>query len=477
VIFTSFEYAGFVAVVVALNWALPRRFRPPLLLVASYVFYATWSIPAITVLASISAITYGSGLAIPRLEGRVRTALTAFAVVCAAGTLGAFKVIEALGFESSERLPGIGAELIVPVGLSFFAFQAISYVVDINRKVIEPTRSPIDVALFLAFFPHLLAGPIVRAAKLIPAFHSTTRWPQADRTQEACELILVGVFKKVALADPVFAQIGTALTDPQSAGRANALMAQVMLLVAAYLDITAYVDIARGTAKLLGIDMQRNALYPLTKTRGYGDFWRRWQLTIMGWFRDYVYRPLRGARPSNLRENLALFGTFFTLGVWHGFNAGWLVWGVASGLIIVAERELQSRRAAKRRKQTLAARKARDRSMLPREPSAAFSHITGLLLVLATFPLVSATSIAGAFDQYRALFSADPAPFDWDLLLMGLVGIAGVIVLDRREERREARAGKTDPIGIARALAFGAMVAAVIVFSGPTPKTFLYFAF
>ncbi|WP_421118968.1 MBOAT family O-acyltransferase [Aquihabitans daechungensis] len=476
-IFTSLEFAGFVALVVILNWLLPKPYRPALLLVGSYLFYATWSVPAISVLFAITVITYFSALAIPKLEGGARTALTTFAVLCAAGTLVAFKAIEALGFQNSDNLPGIGAKLVVPVGLSFFAFQAISYVVDVNKRTVEPTRSPIDVALYLAFFPHLLAGPIVRAAKLIPAFHAVSRWPEANRTQEGLELILVGVFKKVALADPVFAQIGTALTDPQAAGRANALMAQVMLLVAAYLDITAYVDIARGVAKLLGIDMQRNALYPLTKTRGYGDFWRRWQLTIMMWFRDYIFRPLRGTGRQEWREDAALFGTFFALGIWHGFTAGWFLWGIASGLIIVTERRLQSRRAKKRRAQTVAARQARKRSMLPKDPPAWRSHVIGLLLVLATFPLVSAPSLSGAFDQYKALFTADPEPFHWNLLLMGLVAIAGVIVLDRREERREARAGKSDPMVLPRALAFGAMVAAIIVFSGPTPKTFLYFAF
>lgn len=476
-IFTSFEYFGFLAVVVILNWALPRHLRPPLLLVASYAFYATWSVPGLAVLATITVVVYLSGLAIPRLEGSKRTALTGAAVVCAAGTLVAFKVIEALGFESSDSIPGIGAKLIVPVGLSFFAFQGISYVIDIHRRDLEPSRSPIDVALFLAFFPHLLAGPIVRADRLIPAFRGTRRRPEPERTREAVELIVVGVFKKVALADPLFAQIGTALTEPEAAGRSNAVLAHALLLAAAYLDITAYVDIARGTAKLLGIDMQRNALYPLTKTRGYGDFWRRWQLTIMMWFRDYVFRPLRGSGRQAWREDLALFGTFFALGVWHGFYAGWLLWGLVSGLIIVAERRLQSRRAARRRAQTLAARRARDRSMLPRPPSRVRSHVIGLVLVMLTFPLVAVSSVADALDQYGAIVTAGPAPIRWDMVLMGMVAIAGVVVLDRREERREAKALRSDPVGATRALAFGLMVTAIIVFSGPTPTTFLYFAF
>jgi len=475
VIFTSFEYAAFAVIVVTLNWLLPVRARPALLLVASFAFYAFWSVPALGILAAICALTYGTGRALPHLHGRSRVLLTGFTVVVAAGSLSVFKLLEAIGIDKADT--GLAAKFIVPVGLSFFSFQAISYVLDVHRGEIEPSHSIIDVSLYLSFFPHLLAGPIVRAKKLIPAFHGTPRIPNTVQWAEAAELVLVGTFKKVALADPILLLCVTPFGKPESLGPLHVLVFGTAVLVGAYFDVTGYIDIARGSAKFLGIDMQRNSLTPLTRSTGYADFWRRWQLTVMMWFRDYVYKPLRGDGRHAAREHLALFGTFFTLGIWHGFTVGWALWGVASGLIIIAERTLQTRRAAKRRAQTLRARKARNRSMLPKPPNQWVSLAIALLLVMATFPLVAAGSWADTRAMYAALGRFGGSTPSVDLVWMTVLGIIGVVVIDGRERRREAVAGSRDPVTLARVVAFGVMVTGIVVFSGPAPQTFLYFAF
>jgi D-alanyl-lipoteichoic acid acyltransferase DltB (MBOAT superfamily) len=475
VIFTSFEYAGFLLVVVALNWALPTRFRPPLLLAASFWFYASWSRPALAILVAVCGLTWSIGLAIPGQAGRARALLTATGVVVAGGSLGVFKLLEAVGVEAGDT--GLAAKFVVPVGLSFFSFQAISYLVDVHRGEIEPRRSVIDVSLYLSFFPHLLAGPIVRARKLIPAFHSTPRTPDRVQWAEAAELVLVGTFKKVAVADPLIGLCVDAVRHPGAIGPLHAVVALVGVLVGAYFDITGYIDIARGSAKFLGIDMQRNALMPLTRSTGYADFWRRWQLTVMMWFRDYVYRPLRGRTHHAMRDHLALFGTFFALGVWHGFTVGWALWGVASGLIIIAERARQTRRAARRRAQTRRARKARNKALLPKPPNPWVSLATALVLVMATFPLVIGKDLADIGRLYGALGRWHGTAPSADLLWMTGLAIVATIVLDGREQRREARAGRRDPVTVRRAVAFGVMVLGVIVFSGPAPQTFLYFAF
>lgn len=473
--FTSFEYAGFLLLVVVANWLLPVRWRPHLLLVASFAFYAAWSASAVAILAAVCLVAWGGGLLIPRLDGRARSVATGLAVTASASSLVAFKVAEAVGLD--DLGPGIAEQFVVPVGLSFFSFQAISYLIDVKRETIEPHRSLIDVSLFLAFFPHLLAGPIVRAKKLIPAFHGTPRTPDRVQWQEAVELCLVGVFKKVAIANPIFALCLGPATSPEDLGPAHGIVLLVAVLVAGYFDITGYIDIARGSAKFLGIDMQRNNLLPLLKSTGYADFWRRWQLTVMMWFRDYVFLPLRGARPSPAREHVALFGTFFVLGIWHGFSPGWALWGVASGIIIVVERTLQTRRAAARRAQTKAARAARSRAMLPRAPRPLVSLAIALALVMATFPLVAARSLADTAALYGSLLRFDGSGPEADLVWMTLLAIAALFAVDLREQRREARAGRPDPVTVPRSLAFGAMVAAVIVFSGPEPQTFVYFTF
>ena len=391
-LFTSLQYAGFLTVVVLAHWALPPRARPALLLVASYAFYASWDWRLLGLLGLATVVSWGTGRTLPGAADAKRRLLLALAVLTSVGVLTLFKVIEAItGAAGHGATADDNVGWVVPVGLSFFTFQAISYVVDIYRRELEPADSFVDVALYIAFFPHLLAVPIVRASKLIPAFHSIPRRPNPIQWAEGGELILVGVFKKVVLADPVIGHLATLAVDTRSVGTVNALIGSVAGVVAAYFDITAYVDIARGSAKLLGIDMQRNSLSPLLRSTGYADFWRRWQLTVMMWFRDYVYRPLRGDGRSGLRETAALFGSFAVLGVWHGLSVGWVVWGIVSGLIIVAERTIQSRGAAKRRAALVAARRAGRR---PRKPRANPRWVQDLT-VPGEAPRSRATSASG----------------------------------------------------------------------------------
>lgn len=473
--FASFEYAGFALVAVLVNWLLPVKLRPAWLLAASVAFYAAWSVPAVGILLAVCIVTWLGALFIARQEGTTRTVSTAVFVVLSASSLGVFKLLEAT---SIDRVgPGAAGRFIVPVGLSFFSFQAISYLVDVHRRELEPNRSVIDVSLYISFFPHLLAGPIVRARKLIPAFHATPRTPDRVQWAEAAELCLVGLFKKVALADPMIELAIVPLRDRADLGPVHVIVLLVTVLVGGYFDVTGYIDIARGSAKFLGIDMQRNSLMPLTKSTGYADFWRRWQLTVMMWFRDYIYRPLRANGRSATREHLALFGTFFVLGIWHGLTIGWVLWGAVSGVIIVIERTLQTRRAAKRREQTRRARKARSKAMLPKAPNEYVGLVTSLLLVMATFPLIAGSSVSDALDLYGALVRFGGTTPSADLLWMAAIGIIALVLVDRREARREAVAGRPDPVSPPRAVAFGLMIVAIIIMSGPAQRTFIYFSF
>lgn len=468
--FPTFEYAGFLAVVVALNWALPRRLRPLLLLLASWAFYLTWSVTATLILVAVSMITWAAGLVIAPRPGRDRLVLTIVATLLVLSALAVFKLTSAL---SVDRVGGGPAgRVLVPAGLSFFTLHAVSYLVDVHRRTIPPRRSPIDVAAYVSFFPHLLAGPVLRARSFIPSMHRTPRRPDLVRWAEGAELCLVGVFKKVAIADPLLAIVFRSFDDP-SLGGPHLVFLLATLLVAGYADVTGYIDIARGSAKFLGIDLPRNSLYPLTASSSYAEFWRRWQLTLMMWFRDYVYRPIRGVGRRRW-ELTALFVTFLTLGLWHGLSPGWILWGVASGLIVTTERVLQQRRAARRRAQTARAQRSRRRSLLPRPPNHAMRAAIALGLVALTFPLAVGEDLPTILRLYGAAGRLGTTGPTVDALVLAFLAVPAVLALDRREFRREARVGERDPAGFTRAIAYGVMVTAIVVMAGPDARTFLY---
>ncbi|MCU1357988.1 MAG: putative rane protein involved in D-alanine export [Acidimicrobiales bacterium] len=472
-VFNSLQYAGFLTAVLAVYWSLPRRARPVLLLVASYLFYASWGWHLLGLLALSTMVAWAVGRSLPTAHDARRRLLVACALLASVGVLSLFKVIQALTGGAS-----LGSkDWVIPVGLSFFTFQAISYVVDIYRRDLEPADTFVDVALYIAFFPHLLAGPVVRARKLIPAFHAVPQRPDRVKFTEGCELILFGLFKKVVLADPIAAQITTLAGTPRLIGTANGLIGCLTGIMAAYFDITAYIDIARGSAKLLGIDMQRNSLSPLLRSTGFADFWRRWQLTLMMWFRDYVYRPLRGDGRSAARETLALFGSFAVLGIWHGLSIGWVAWGTACGTIIVIERRIQSRGAARRRAALLAARREGRR---PRKPKANPKWVRLAItyaLVVITLPLISARRLGDITAVYRVFYAPNSTPLDWDLIWLAAMGLIALFALDGRERRREATAGTPDPLTYRRIAAFSLSVVAIIIFSGARTQPFIYFNF
>ncbi len=476
-IFNSFQYAAFLGLVLALYWLGPKRIRPTLLLVASYVFYASWNPILLTLLAGSTLVTWFASRSLPGAPDARRRVITTVAVLASVGVLAVFKAIEAFANQTTSGLDSGIAEGAVPIGLSFFTFQAISYVIDVYRRDLEPDHSFVDVALYIAFFPHLLAGPIVRASKLIPAFHATGRHPDQVQASEGAELILVGLFKKVALADPIIGAV-VAMNARGDVSAVNGVIALVAGVIGAYFDITGYVDMARGSAKLLGIDMQRNALYPLLRSTGYADFWRRWQLTVMMWFRDYVFLPIRGGRRAGpVRENVALFATFAVLGLWHGATPGWAIWGVVSGVIIVAERTLQTRRAAKRRAKIRAARRAGRRPPRPVAPARWKELLRTYLLVAVTLPLISSPSLDKALDGYLIFLHPSGGPVDRELIAFMVIAVISLLALDGRERRREAKAGRPDPVTPRRAVFFAIAVVGIVIFSGAQAQPFLYFAF
>lgn len=509
-VFNSFEYVGFLVAAVAAFWICPWAYRRHLLLVASIVFYGLWDWRLLGLLALTTVGTFYLGALIPRLPRKAaRTVALGYALALSLGVLVAFKVyayfiLDSIGEGSlSASVASPALELAVPVGLSYYTFMAASYVIDIYREEQKPTASLLDYALFVAFFPHLLAGPILRAKRLIPAIQHLPRRPDPTSTLEGLELLLTGFFKKIVLGDPLVASAlnliaGGADGTVGENGSLMSLLGLVSFTLGAFFDVSGYIDIARGSARLLGVEMQPNFAQPLTRSKNFTDFWRRWQITIMAWFRDYVFRPLRGARPSEPREIAALFATFLVVGAWHGVGPTWIIWGALTGGILAVERTFRARAAARRRAAKAAARAGAGTGANPSADAGSPTSGTGrraarqgpvrhgptplgLAYTLVAFLLVMvwviAPDVSSALELYRSLFAFEGGTTDWDGLALLAFAVVGLVLTDRRELVREERVGTWDPPTNLRLVGFATMILLIVVYSGVAARPFFYLRF
>ena len=350
-VFPSLEFAIFFPIVLTVSWALmphPRLWKPFILL-SSYVFYAAASVKYCALLAGVAlANQLGAQLVQRAKSERHRTWITAATVAIDLGVLGVFKYYGFFTQQVSDFLHSIGlglplplVSLALPVGLSFWTFQAISYVVDVKRRIIEPAPT-LDVMLYLSFFPHVVAGPIVRAREFLPQLQ-TPRDPRNVAVGSAMVLIALGLIKKVAIADylartvvdPVFGV-------PQAYHAPDALLAAYAYAAQIYCDFSGYTDIAIGAALLMGIVFPQNFNSPYRAT-SFRDFWRRWHMTLSRYLRDFLYIPLGGNRHGRLRTARNLMVTMTLGGLWHGAAWGFVLWGALHGTGLVVERWLRGR--------------------------------------------------------------------------------------------------------------------------------------
>jgi D-alanyl-lipoteichoic acid acyltransferase DltB (MBOAT superfamily) len=353
-IFPTIEFGIFFAIVLPLSWLLiprPSRWKP-FMIAASYVFYGWWDWRFVGLIAGSTLVNQFFAEAIYRTTiDRWRRAWLWAAVAANLGVLGYFKYYGFLvssvedAFDSVHiHVPLTLVQLALPVGISFFTFQALSYVIDIYRKELRPAPL-LDFAVFLSFFPHVVAGPIVRAAEFLPQLHRRPDPRRVDASR-AFWLIFAGLFKKVVLAnflatklvDPVFA-------SPHAHSGFEALMAIYGYAVQIYADFSGYTDIAIGVALLLGFQFPQNFNAPYTAL-DLQDFWRRWHMTLSRWLRDYLYIPLGGSRGGLWDTCRNLMITMVLGGLWHGANWTFVIWGSLHGGGLVWQRVRQDRRAA-----------------------------------------------------------------------------------------------------------------------------------
>ena len=369
--FVSVSFLLFLPIVFTAYWALRpwHRWQNLWLLAASYVFYGWWDWRFLLLIFVTSLSSFGSGLLMER--GERKRWVVASNICLNIGILAVFKYynffIENLCLllgQAGLTLDAPTLSVILPVGISFYTFQSLSYTIDVYRGKLKPTRDVVAFFAYIAFFPQLVAGPIERATTLLPQMlkRRTFRYEEAV---DGLRRILWGFFKKMVIADNCALAVNTIWADYDHASGLTLIMGILLFTFQIYGDFSGYSDIAIGTARLFGIKLMENFRLPYF-SRSVGEFWRRWHISLMTWFRDYVYIPLGGSRSGPMLTIRNVLLVFLLSGLWHGANWTFVVWGLYNACMLLAERFLFHR---SRNKQTVGWR--------------------DLLLVLFTFLLVA----------------------------------------------------------------------------------------
>ena len=342
-LFNSIQFAVFLPIVFLLYWFVFDRFiskskhqlrlQNIFIVVSSYVFYGWWDWRFLLLIAFTSFCSWGSGLLIGNAQTKKRAKTWMWLnIILNVGILALFKYYDFFVVEFAQLFhlstEGLLIKVILPVGISFYTFQALSYSIDIYRGKIEPTKDIVAFFAFISFFPQLVAGPIERASSLLPQFLKKREFDY-DTAMEGMRQILWGLFKKLLIANNCAYAVDSVfyLHSRTPIPGSDLLLAAILFSFQIYADFSGYSDIAIGTAKLFGIKLSRNFNNPYF-SRNVSEFWRRWHISLMSWFRDYVYIPLGGNQRSKLRTIINVFVVFLLSGMWHGANWTFIVWGL-----------------------------------------------------------------------------------------------------------------------------------------------------
>ncbi|NUY80837.1 MBOAT family protein [Flavobacterium sp. MAH-1] len=338
-LFNSWEFALFLPIVFALYWMLHKKlqFQNMLLLGASYFFYACWDWRFLFLLMFSTGLDYFTGLKVSGNDGFGKKFWFWLSIIVNLGFLGVFKyynffaesfagLLESFGF----RVHLATLEVILPVGISFYTFHGLSYVIDIYKNRIEPEKNFVTYSLFVSYFPLLVAGPIERATHLLPQIKRKRNFDY-DKAMDGFYQVLWGLFKKVVIADSCAQYANEIFNNSGQMNSFSLILGAVYFAFQIYGDFSGYSDIALGTSKMFGIDLLRNFNYPYF-SRDIAEFWRRWHISLSSWFRDYLYIPLGGSKGGMWSKIRNTFIIFLVSGFWHGANWTFIVWGGLNAL-------------------------------------------------------------------------------------------------------------------------------------------------
>ncbi len=469
--FNSLQYASFFGVVLLVYWRLPRRGQNVLLLVASYIFYGAFDYRFLGLLLLSTGLDYWFGLSISRSDNdRVRRRWLLASLGVNLGILGFFKYFDFFTDSAVEMLQRIGLDvhppllrILLPVGISFYTFHGISYVFDVYRRHIEPSRSLLDYSVFVAFFPQLVAGPIGRAHLQLPQFGRDRVRPTRERVTQSLVLILTGLFKKVVIADGVAAVVTGGFSFASEASALTLLFTAWGFALQIYGDFSGYTDIARGSAWLLGIELPINFRQPYL-ARNITEFWRRWHVSLSNWLRDYLYIPLGGNRGNKLATYRNLILTMLLGGLWHGASWTFVVWGGLHGLLLAFDRL-----------------RGRDRDDVERPivwRRDLLSVIVTANIATLVFVVFRAESLREAFHFFAGIFTGRGGwTVDLNSLFIVAVAALGILLLDLTQRRSGDQVPLLDTRPLTVGVSLGLLLVLLLIFSGGTPLPFIYFQF
>lgn len=343
-LFNSINFAIFLPIVLALYWFVTNKslkLQNTLLLVSSYFFYACWDYRFLFLLIFSTLLDYFTGIKMSEAERpRMKKFWFWLSVIVNLGFLGVFKYFNFFAESFSQALSLLGfhtspwvLHIVLPVGISFYTFHGLSYVIDIYKDRIRPEKDFVTYSVFVSFFPLLVAGPIERATHLLPQIKKPRTFDYSQAV-DGLKQILWGMFKKVVIADNCAYYANMIFNNATDYSGSTLVIGALFFTFQIYCDFSGYSDIALGTARLFGIELLRNFAYPYF-SRDIAEFWRRWHISLSSWFRDYLYIPLGGSQGGTWMKVRNTFIIFLVSGFWHGANWTFIVWGALNALFIM----------------------------------------------------------------------------------------------------------------------------------------------
>lgn len=479
VLFNSIEFIIFLPIVFTLYWLANKniKWQNFFVIIASYTFYGWWDVRFLFLIILTSSFCFISGLLIEQAAGnrKKQKIINAINILLNIGILGTFKyfnffsanlktVLHTLGFEPDW----ITLDILLPVGISFYTLQALSYSIDVYQKKISACHDPVAFFAFVSFFPQLVAGPIERATNLLPQFYKRRTFDY-HKAIDGCQQMLWGFFKKMIIADNCAVAVNEIWSSYQYQSSFTLLLGAILFTFQIYGDFSGYSDIAIGCSRLFGIDLMKNFNYPYF-SRDISEFWRRWHISLSTWFRDYVYIPLGGSRCKKAKVIRNTFIIFIISGLWHGANWTFIVWGIYHACLFIPLLLLKRNR---RYTQTIVA----EGKFLP-SLKEAVQVLTTCFFVLIGWIIFRADNIGEAADYLSRLFSSSLLDISFPHGKRALIYCLFLLVIEwiQRDKEHGLQINKEIKSPVVRWSIYYILIF-IIVFLQGTPADFIYFQF